>query len=151
MAIREENRGCIAFTFDLGAVIAAIIALVGGIILGGVGVERIARQPTPTVQVAQAGTPPLSTYNPYPPNPTYTPYPPNPTYTPYPTFTPRVVTVTATPLVAISSGGAQSPAPGSIVLAGQEYTKDGMSITAIKKFEYIASASYRCLCFSLNV
>lgn len=113
------KKGGISFTFDLGAVVAAIVALAGGILLGTVGLrQREQLSPTPTIQAVRATQasatslamstpyppqpthtpcPPQPTHTPYPHQSTYTPYPPEPTYTPYPTVT-RFPTLTNTPI-----------------------------------------------------
>lgn len=106
----NRNKSRISLTFDLGAVVAAIIALVGGIVVGVFGIEQFRQQATPIIQVGSTSPTELPTYTPYPSNPTYTPYPtatPYPTYTPYPadpTYTPyptytSLPTATSTPLL----------------------------------------------------
>jgi len=107
------KRGFISFTFDLGAVVAAIIALVGGILLGlGVlGNTAHVSRPTPTAEVGKIPLAMVATYTPYPANPTYTPYPtyaPNPTYTPNPTYAPNP---TYTPYPTYTALAPGQPAP----------------------------------------
>jgi len=64
----------------------------------------------------------------YAPPPTYTPYPVLPTPKPNITVvTPKPITVVATP-----SADQQNPPPGSIIPAGQGYTKKGVVITLMK-------------------
>jgi len=97
----------------LGAVVAAIIALVGGILLGlGVlGNTAHVSRPTPTAEVGKIPVAMVATYTPYPANPTYTPYPtyaPNPTYTPNPTYAPNP---TYTPYPTYTALAPGQPAP----------------------------------------
>ncbi|MFQ6058457.1 MAG: hypothetical protein ACE5MB_06240 [Anaerolineae bacterium] len=155
----SDKKGCISFTFDLRAVVAAIIALIAGVWFGTVGSKQLGEQPIPTVQptftveigkvlapklATDTPYPPNPTYTPYPihtpypPNPTYTPYPPNPTYTPYPTFTPYLVVATRGPVIITPTLSAeeQNPPPGSIIPAGEAYTKGGITIRLLKKMQY---------------
>jgi hypothetical protein len=66
------------------------------------------------------------------PQPTYTLLS---TYTPYPTFTPNRVVATQGPITITPTPGAdqQIPAPGSIILAGQGYARNGVTMVMQKK------------------
>ena len=136
------KKGGISFTFDLGAVVAAIVALAGGILLGTVGLrQREQVIPTPTTEVVPAtkvSATSLAVSSTYLPQPTHTPYPPNPTYTPYPTFTPYLVVATPGPVIVTPTPSAeeQNPPAGSIIPAGQAYTKGDIAIRLLKKIGF---------------
>ncbi len=68
------------------------------------------------------------------PQPTYTLLP---TYTPYPTFTPPRAVVTQAPVIitATPSADQQNPLPSSTILAGQGYTRNGVTVTLRKSIE----------------
>ena len=71
------------------------------------------------------------------PQPTYTLLP---TYTPYPTLKPNATVVTPKPLIIIAtpSPDQQIPAPGSIILASQSYTKNGVAVTLLDPIQILS-------------
>lgn len=114
----------------IGAVIGAIALIIGTVIGAVVGaksqpIQVFLGSDTPTT-VAQSNIFGL----PFP-QPTYTVLP---TYTPYPTLTPPRTIVVPKPITVIPTLTAdqQNPPPGSTILAGQGYARNGISITLRK-------------------
>ena len=127
---RKVDPGCATI---IGAVIGAI-ALIAGVIIGAVvgaksqPIQVFLGSDTPTA-VAQSNILGL----PFP-QPTYTVLP---TYTPYPTLTPPRTIVVPKPITVIptSSSDQQNPQPGSVILAGQGFAKNGVTVSSRKSID----------------
>lgn len=152
MSSSDNKKVDPGFATIIGAVIGAIALIVGTIMGTVVGaksqpIQVFLGSTTPTI-VAQPnvlGLPSpqptytaLPTYTPqqaYTALPTYTPQPTYtvlPTYTPYPTLTPPITIVAPKPITVIPTlrGDQQNPPPGSVILAGQGFTENSISVTA---------------------
>lgn len=157
MSVNNEREGCIKFTFDLGAVTAALIALLGGVCVGSLGLGQLAQRFSPTApNVVQTNVDPTQVPFVQAPQPTYTrlpTYTPLPTQQPYtsiPTPKPNVTVVTPRPItvVAAPSADQQNPLPGSILQVGQNYSKDGIVVGLKKSLDLYGSSFAPCIIIS---
>jgi len=120
----------VALIGALGVIIAALITGVSALLVERTKIDANSTVVWATVVSQRTVDAPIARAT-YTLPPTYTPLPTQQPYTTIPTPKPNVTIVTPKPItvVATPDSSQQNPPPGSIIPAGQGFTKNGVTIT----------------------
>ncbi|MBM3129732.1 MAG: hypothetical protein FJ009_14040 [Chloroflexi bacterium] len=133
MSSRHTITLLVAIIGAAGVIIAALITGIFALLVEQTKTSAGATSVAATFVAQRTVDAPLL-QQPYAPQPTFTRLPTQQPYTLIPTPKPNVIVVTPKPEIVTATTGTdqQNPPPGSIILAGQGYTRNGITITLRK-------------------